>query len=586
MVNLADEARHWGVEPTFHDAAGNLRTVPDATLRMLIDALAAGRAAPSQTSAEPAAAVQRTFQGDGARVWGIAVQLYAVRSNRNWGIGDFEDLHAAIEIAAASGASAVGVNPLHALFLDRPGAASPYSPSSRSYLNPLYIAVDKTPDFSAVPAGWEADAASQRAVDVVDYEAVAKLKLRYLRDAYSRFVANGSAEAHDDFDAFRTAGGAGLRRYVCFEVLREKFGGRPWRQWPSPWRNPDPADVDNLFRREMEACGFFQYLQWVADRQLMRCQKKAHALGMSIGLYLDIAVGVDPCGADAWSNQQQIMSGFSVGAPPDEYNKAGQDWGLAPFHPQAVSDHDFSAMRALLKSAMRYAGAVRLDHALGLMRLFLIPSGSRPREGAYVHYPFERLLAVIADESRWHRCIFIGEDLGTVPEGFRPTAAKWGLWSYGVMMFERGEDGRFKEPREYPQGALATFNTHDLPTFKSWITGQDLDLKRSIGVDPGESDEARACARDALVEALRPYAGRNAPDSFAAVAGFLAATPARLVMVALEDLLEVTEQINIPGTIDEYPNWRQKLPLVVEQWSEQLTYRATVEALNNAGRGR
>jgi 4-alpha-glucanotransferase len=305
---------------------------------------------------------------------------------------------------------------------------------------------------------------------------------------------------------------------------------------------------------------------------------------MSIGLYLDIAVGVDPCGADAWAHQSQVLSGLSVGAPPDAYNPAGQNWGLAPFHPQAVSDNDFAALRALLTSAMRHAGAVRLDHVLGLMRLFLIPRGASSQQGAYVRYPFEQSLAVIAEESRRLRCIFIGEDLGTVPEGFRPLAARWGIWSYSVMMFERNSNGSFKQPGEYPQNALATFNTHDLPTFKGWFDGEDLRVKRSLGVDPGEDDMARSRACAALIEVVHPYAGRGMANSFEAVASFLALTPSRLVMVAIDDLLEATNQINIPGTVDTYPNWRHKLPLPIDQWTEQPTFRTTVEAFDNACR--
>jgi 4-alpha-glucanotransferase len=584
MADLADEARRWGIEPAYHDIFGNWREVPQATLRVLVDALSAGRDAPSQSIDAHVPVVRRAYQGPENAVWGIAVQLYAVRSERNWGIGDFADLYAIVEIAAASGASAVGVNPLHALFLDRAAAASPYSPSSRRYLNPLYIAVDEAPGFAGTSSETKLPLEGLPQQDLVDYEAVASIKLASLRDAYRRFSASVADPLQGEFAAFREAGGDDLRRFACFEVLRERFHGRPWQDWPSPWRSADETAIADICASDSDACGFFEYLQWVADRQLGRCQLQAKALGMSIGLYLDIAVGVDPCGADAWAHQSQVLSGLSVGAPPDAYNPAGQNWGLAPFHPQAVSDNDFAALRALLTSAMRHAGAVRLDHVLGLMRLFLIPRGASPQQGAYVRYPFEQSLAVIAEESRRLRCIFIGEDLGTVPEGFRPLAARWGIWSYSVMMFERNSNGSFKQPGEYPQNALATFNTHDLPTFKGWIERDDLAIKRALGIDAGEDEAARTRARDALVDVLRPYAGPNPPDSFEAVASFLALTPSRLVMVAIDDLLEATDQINIPGTVDTYPNWRHKLPLPIDQWTEQPTFRATVEAFDNACR--
>jgi 4-alpha-glucanotransferase len=300
-------------------------------------------------------------------------------------------------------------------------------------------------------------------------------------------------------------------------------------------------------------------------------------------LYLDLAVGVDPDGADAWSNQSAVLSGFSIGAPPDEFNPAGQDWGLAPFNPHALPDSDFAAFRELLGSAMRHAGAVRLDHVLGLMRLFLVPHGASPAAGAYVRYPFEPLLRVIAEESNRHRCIFIGEDLGTVPQGFRETAGAWGLWTYRVMMFERWGDGEFKPPHEYPAEALATFNTHDLPSFSGWISGHDLVIKRSLGLDPGESDENRQRAREALSRALSHSSDAPANCLSAAIA-HLAASPARLVMVAVEDMLDVVEQVNIPGTIDQHPNWRRKLPVDSERWDQGETWKSVVAVLDRAAR--
>jgi 4-alpha-glucanotransferase len=251
-----------------------------------------------------------------------------------------------------------------------------------------------------------------------------------------------------------------------------------------------------------------------------------------------------------------------------------------------LHDSDFAAMRRLLTASMRHAGAVRLDHVLGLMRLYFIPKGMSAKEGSYVRFPFEQLLRVVAEESNKHRCIFIGEDLGTVPEGFRETAARCGVWTYRVMMFERWQNGEFKPPQAYPIEALGAFNTHDLPTFCGWMCAGDLAIKRDIGVDPGESDEARRNAQSALRQILAPFAGPNPPDSFPAAAGFLAATPCRLVMVALEDMLDVVEQVNIPGTVDQHPNWRRKLPILLEEWPAEPTFRAVCAAFDYSGRGR
>lgn len=582
MNDLASAARHWGVEPGYHDIFGHWQDVPEATLRKLVAAVSQGRQEPYRAATPP---VERAFQGDGARVWGLAVQLYAVRSRRNWGIGDFADLRGIIDIAAKAGASAVGVNPLHALFLDRPDMASPYGPNSRRFLNPLYIAVDEIEEFAGASAPFTGGLEALRQVDLVDYPRVAALKLAALRVAYEKFSSNASPQRAAAFKRFRREQGEALKRFACFEILRARQGGTPWWQWPPPWSNPDAAAIDRLQRSESHECGFVEFLQWTADQQLGLCRQAATDRKLGIGLYLDLAVGVDRAGADAWSNQNAVLAGFSIGAPPDEFNRTGQNWGLAPFNPHALPDHDFALMREQLASAMRHAGAVRLDHVLGLMRLYLIPNGAGGAEGAYVHYPFEQLLRVVADESNKHRCIFIGEDLGTVPDGFREIAAKWGVWSYRVMMFERGHDGEFKPPSDYPPDALAAFNTHDLPTFRGWITAHDLQAKRAIGLDPGENDEARRHSRDALRRILSGYAGPDGADHFAAAAGFLAATPARLVVVAIEDLLEGCDQINVPGTVREYPNWRRKLPVSLEQWTSQPVFEASVAAFDRAGRG-
>jgi len=574
-------AQQWGVESGYHDVFGNWHKTHPDTLNQIVSRLSAGRAHPAHV---PHPEHWQAFQGDGARRWGIAVQLYAVRSARNWGIGDFSDLREVLEVAAQSGADAVGLNPLHSLFLDNPGNASPYAPTSRLFLNPLYIDVTALPEYRADDIPQLSQTVERlQAEDLVDYPGVAALKEAALRRSYERFVKEGAPERRAAFDSFRNEQGEKLTRFACFEVLRRRFPNTSWRQWPDPWRHPDASALARLRTEEDHACGFFEFLQWAADEQLGRCRQRAQELGMSIGLYLDLAVGGDPDGADTWSHQSAVLTDFSIGAPPDEFNPAGQDWGLAPFNPHALPDNDFAIFRALLAAAMRHAGAVRLDHVLGLMRLFLVPHGATAAEGAYVRFPFEALLRVIAEESHRHHCIFIGEDLGTVPEGFRETAERWGVWSYRVMVFERWGDGEFKPAHEYPAQALATFNTHDLPTFRGWITGHDLRVKRELGIDPGENEESRGHGRAALQRALSRATG--AQDlSFAAAAAYLAETPSRLVMVAVDDLLDVADQTNIPGTIDQHPNWRRKLPVPVERWREVETWKAVTEAFARSGR--
>ena len=507
-------------------------------------------------------ATASAFAGDFDRCWLLAVQLYGVRSMRNWGMGDFTDLEGLIRLAAHLGADGVGLNPLHALFDDRPGDCSPYSPNSRLFLNPLYIDVEGLPEFQGDTL-TKAVLAGLRASDIVDYVAVAELKWRALRSAFTDFKANPRLERQRDFETFRAERDPLLSRFACFEVLRHKFG-KPWWEWPEQWRQPDDARAADLrVGPDALEIEYVEFVQWIADRQLAACRDHAHRLGMRVGLYLDVAVGVQSDGFDAWNEQAAISRHLAVGAPPDPLNTAGQNWGLAGFNAAGLEQQSFRPYREMLQASMRHAGAIRLDHVLGLKRLYLVPHGFGPADGVYVQMPFEALLAVTAHESAAHRCVVIGEDLGTVPEGFRERMAEWNIWSYLVMMFERDDHGPFRAVDRYRASALVTFNTHDLSTYAGWRSFSDLKLKRSLGIDPGESDDARWHALSMLDDLLRQHAiDRN---DFYAVIGFLARTKSRLLAISLEDLLGLVDQPNIPGTIDEHPNWRQRLPVALEQ---------------------
>jgi 4-alpha-glucanotransferase len=510
------------------------------------------------------------FGGDFDRGWLLALQLYGVRSARNWGIGDFTDLEGVIKLAGQLGADGVGLNPLHVLFDDRPGDCSPYSPNSRLFLNALYVDVEKIP-------GYRRDASADvlerlRTSSTVDYAAVSEPKWGALRMAYDAFCTSADTARRRDFDSFRADRGALLARFACFEVLRHRFK-TPWWDWPGEWRQPDEATCDVLRqgpeRHEIE---FVEFVQWVADRQLQSCKALADEIGMKVGLYLDVAVGVQSDGFDAWNEQAAISRHLAVGAPPDPLNTVGQNWGLAGFNAAGLENRLFEPFRDMLKASMRHAGAIRLDHVLGLRRLYLVPHGFPARDGAYVQMPFDALVAVIAQESTAHHCVVIGEDLGTVPEGFREQMAEWGIWSYKVMMFERDDDGRFLGIDYYPGNALITFNTHDLSTYAGWRSFGDLKLKRSLGIDPGESDDARWHALAMLDDALRHHA-IDQHDLYAVV-GFLARTRSRLLTVSLEDLLGVVDQPNIPGTVDEHPNWRQRLPVALDDMAAAIDMAA------------
>jgi 4-alpha-glucanotransferase len=487
-----------------------------------------------------------------------------------------------VQIAAAHGAAGIGLNPLHALFADYPEQSSPYSPNSRLFLNVLYIDVAAVPEFPGLRAsGLEPDVRRARSSAQVDYVVVGSAKQRGLRLAYDHFRQHAKPARRRDYEAFCHERGEDLLRFAAFEVLRRRFQ-RVWWEWPEEWRRPSPEALQKLGETDGDEVGFHQYTQWIADRQLAACQKLAVQRGMPIGLYLDLAVGVQAGSADVWSHQGAMLADLSVGAPPDLLNTAGQNWGLAGFNPAGLEARELEPFRQMISAAMRHAGAIRLDHVLGLKRLFVIPQGMSPHDGAYVRFPFEAMLAVATQESVRNKSIVIGEDLGTVPEGFRETLADWGIWSYLVMLFERDSDGAFKLPQEYRKTALASFSTHDLPTFAGWRSSHDLDVKLGLNMDPGETREERTAAYLALGTAL---AQQGLEDSdFLAVTRFLAATPSRLLVVSMEDVLQIADQPNLPGTVDEHPNWRQRLPVPLEQLRNEPRLRVVADSLRAAGR--
>jgi len=525
------------------------------------------------------------FQGNFSRSWILAIQLYGLRSSRNWGIGDFSDLLSLIDLVAGWGCDGIGLNPLHALFRERPRDCSPYSPNSRLFLNPLYIDVEDVAEYQdgLTQADREALANARRS-GLVDYDVVAKLKWQALRSAYDRFRDAPAAPRRAAFDGFCAERGNALTRFACFEVLRWKYR-TPWWEWPAPWQTPDGGACEDL-RRGPDAADieFIAYVQWIADQQLKACKTRAQQRGMSVGLYLDVAVGVQADGFDAWNEQTAISRHLAVGAPPDQLNTAGQNWGLAGFNAAGLLTRSFEPFRHMLQAAMRYAGAIRLDHILGFKRLYLVPHGYDAKDGAYVRMPFQALLAITALESRKHECVVIGEDLGTVPEGFREEIAEWGIWSYRVVMFERDHDGRFCSADRYAENALITFNTHDLATFAGWRSAGDLTLKRSLGFDPGETDDARRHAFNMLLDILRHHAIEH--DDFFAVLSFLARTRSRLLAVALEDVLGVVDQPNLPGTVHEHPNWRRRIGSELGEIPQSIDLKAFLQALDGRLGGR
>ncbi|WP_458757066.1 4-alpha-glucanotransferase [Afipia sp. TerB] len=565
-MDLFEQARSRGVETSFVDGFGLTHTVDEGTLRRVLEALPPAPPAESSTASFVPSG-ERAYAGDFDRVWLLAVQLYAVRSRKNWGIGDFSDLSELIRWAAQAGAAGVGLNPLHALCDDHPEDCSPYSPNSRLFLNPLYIDVTKVPGF-----GEEDGVASERALiavqdaELVDYSGVAELKMIALRKAHGVFHSNQESAHHTRFHAFLEAQPL-VTRFACFEYLRRKFG-KPWWTWPDGFDCPDNMALNKLRHgddaKEIE---FYEFVQWCADEQLRACSALATQLGLPIGLYLDVAVGVKADGFDAWNEQQAISRTLSVGAPPDLLNASGQNWGLAGFNATGLALTSFAPFGDMLRASMQYAGAIRLDHVLGLNRLYLVPDGNPADCGVYVRMPFEELLAATATESVGNRCVVIGEDLGTVPPGFREKLAERGIWSYRVMMFER-DDTAFHPAERYPESSLVTFSTHDLPTFSGWSSAHDLALKLSLGLDPGETREAREQAITLLRHVVAAESDND--DTIYPVLGFLSRARSRILAISIEDLLGVVDQPNVPGTIDSHPNWRRRLPCGIEELDQNI----------------
>ncbi|WP_265517944.1 4-alpha-glucanotransferase [Nitratireductor luteus] len=507
------------------------------------------------------------------RAWGVTCQLYGLRSHRNWGVGDFDDLARLGETLARFGADFVGVNPLHALFLAEPHKASPFSPSDRNFVNPLYIAVDRVEGFDPGEDADEAILSALRQAQLVDYAAVARQKLAALRNIHRR-----TRDALPDaFRGFVERGGEHLQHYALFEALSLHMVNSGfhagWMSWPSQYRDPANSAVAAFAHDHAEKIHFQLWLQWLADTQLRSASDRLKAAGMRIGLYLDLAVGTAPDGAATWSDRTLTRVGAQIGAPPDMFNPEGQSWGLAPVSPSEMAARDFRPVRRAYESILRHAGALRIDHAMSLYRLFWIPEGFRAADGAYVLYSMPEILRVLADVSQKARALIIGEDLGVVPEGFRAQMERADLLGYRIFYFERDETG-FVPPAQWPCSVLACVGSHDTPTLAGWWSGKEIDVRLEIGL----YDEAAARSerdrrrreRHEAIELLHSHGHRQVGEAFdeevaAGIHRLVASAPSRLMAAQMEDLLGLVEQPNIPGTMDEHPNWRRKLPVPLEE---------------------
>ena len=511
------------------------------------------------------------------RIWGLMGHLYTLQSGRNWGIGDFGDLATLGRIAAAAGADSIATNPFHVLFPYAPEAASPYSPSSRLFLNPLYVDIDAAPHAKGCAEidGVRAQLEVLRIGPLVDYPGVWRAKRLAFEALYRRYredAAAANAFARE-VAQFAAEGGEILKRYAAFAAIEDEQRRVPWPQWPEGLRDPSGPDVRRFIETHADRIGFHVYLQYLADRQLGAAASAAREAGMRAGIIRDLALGINPDGADAWMMGNAFASGLRCGAPPDPFNPRGQEWGVLPLNPNRVRDHG-ELFAALVRANMRHAGGLRIDHVIGMQRQFLVPLGGYPAQGAYVRFPLEDLIGILALESHRNRCMVIGEDLGTVPAGFRERMEETNALGCAIFYFERTGD-RFKAPGEYRAKAAASAATHDLPTLAGYWEGRDIETRERLGISPGvESDAARherGRERQMVLEALRRAGLFDGMDPMEltpalenAIHAFLASSPAQVFLVQLDDLTFEKDQINVPGTIDAYPNWRRKLSVALE----------------------
>ena len=550
----------------------------------------------------------------GERWWGCTIQLYALRSGGNWGIGDFGDLRRLIDAAARHGASFVGLSPLHALFPHCPAAASPYSPSSRHALNPMYLDVQSLVDLSGCRRAielvhsepFQARLRALREPDLVDYPGVAAVKEEALRLLWAHFEQHeiaGNTSRGEHFRDFVARRRETLGRHALFEALQEHLHGADpevwgWPAWPGEYRDPDSGAVRAFEREHASAVQYRFWQQWLAELQLESAQRYARTRGMGLGLYCDLAVGANEGGAETWEQPHLYALGMHAGAPPDPLNVLGQDWGLPPVNPAALEAARCRPFIEILRANMRHAGALRLDHVMGLMRLFW----TGPEGGTYVRYPLETLLGILALESHRHQCLVIGEDLGNVAPRMREAMHDRALVSYRPLLFERTPEGGFKPPAQWQAQAMAVVSTHDLPTLRGFWLGEDIEIAAGLRLYPDEAareervleraqDRARlllALQHESLLPAGASVQPTSVPDAAPpfvdAVYAFLARTPCWLVGVQLEDVSGQLLQVNVPGTTEErFPNWRRKLSIAVDELAGDARF-ASVAAMLRAER--
>jgi 4-alpha-glucanotransferase len=507
--------------------------------------------------------------------WGWMVQLYALRSAGSWGIGDLADLRALVAGSAQRGAGVVLVNPLQAITPVTPLQRSPYSPSSRRFANPIYLRIADTEAFRRAAPDVRAEVAAlspPAGAELIDYDAVWTAKLAALEVLWRR---SPQPPPPDDPD---------LVDFATFCVLAEQHGA-DWRKWPAELRHPRGTEVEAV-RRDSQRIAFHAWLQTLCAEQL--AEVRTAAADMPIGVVHDLPVGVDPAGADAWALQDVLAADVTVGAPPDAFSQQGQDWNLPPWRPDRLAAAGYQPFRDVIRSVLAHADGIRVDHVMGLWRLWWIPPGRPPSEGTYVHYDANALLGVLALEAHRASAIVVGEDLGTVPDEVRTTLRERGVLGSAVLWFQRDEDAPGEpllSPERWPAAAMASISTHDLPTAAGFLRGEHVRVRAELGLlaDPDAERERAAADRQELLaelaaHGLLPAEGDEA-DLVVALHRLLATASSTLLLTSPQDALGEPRQPNLPGTVDEYPNWRIPLPVTVDELLEHPVVKRVVETL-------
>jgi 4-alpha-glucanotransferase len=598
-----ESGRSWRVESHVRRAA--TITLPTRPMYGYHTLTARVRSTSGEWSAEqslivvPASCVtpDRVLDKKQKKAMGIVASLYSVRREHDWGVGDTSTLLQLVEWAAQRGAAFVGVNPLHALF-NRGVDISPYAPVSRLFRNPIYIDVEFVPELAhceparALLESHDVRNALRelRSTKAVDYDRAIALKERVLDELHRAFreraagghtsEARSRAEEYAEFVRLREPD---LTRFATWMAIAESSRTPDWRRWPEPLRDPRSEAVLAFAAANAVRVDFHRWLQFETHRQLGSVAQRARQLGMPIGVYQDLAIGTSRGGSDTWSDPELFLSGASIGAPPDPYSATGQEWGLPPIDPRALRQQRYRYWIQLLRRACDHAGALRIDHILGLFRSFWIPDGGTGLDGAYVRFPAHDLLGILALESVRHNAVVVGEDLGTVPKEVPSVLKKWGVLSSKVLLFERDKRG-FKQASRYPSLALATADTHDMPPLAGWWKERDIELRASVGLLPTAADVRRAKAeraneKKALLRALRlppPPAydqGHFTRTLTGAVHEFVCSSPADLVGLSLDDLTGEVDPVNVPGVgPDKYPSWRRRTRMTMEEvsWSFEV----------------